>query len=150
MNALQAGESAMWGGASQSYHLLSPDRGWLQVFCTCPRSENTRISLARLQRICPPKRSRLLRVRAVDNIKNEPTVDVRKLGVIPFNDDSETLGQAMAFTGPAPEVGCLQAMQQRAIMLEIVSQRLAPTLRLIRCTCVLIRSRPGSSDSYKL
>lgn len=34
-------------------------------------------------------------------------MDVERLGVIPFDDDRETLMDALAFTGPAPEVGCV-------------------------------------------
>ena len=70
--------------------------------CTSPRSGNGHAPFGRL----PPMRNCTSRVRAADKSRSEPTIDVSKLGVIPFDDDCETLLDAMAFTGPAPEVGC--------------------------------------------
>ena len=68
-----------------------------------------------LQRMYRPVRF-TTRVRAANNAKTAPSVDVERLGVIPFDDDRESLMDALAFTGPAPEVGSVTRGQHSKIL----------------------------------
>ena len=83
------------------------DDAYFLVFWTvpCSCSGTRRPSLARVQRLCRRERSSYLKVRAADNSKSEDVLDVKKLGIIPFDEDHETFADVMGFTGPAPEVG---------------------------------------------
>ena len=69
------------------------------------RGPSSTLSPARLhlqsRLLCP---SRVV-VKAAESSSNNSILDVKKLGTIPFDKDTETFRDAMAFTGPAPEVG---------------------------------------------
>ena len=72
--------------------------------CCCLGHRNGFPSLGRLRQPHWTQRSRRLRVRAASESNEASKVDVKKLGVIPFEMDNETFQDVMAFAGPAPEV----------------------------------------------
>ena len=69
------------------------------------RGPSSTHSPARLHQQCRLLRPSRLVVKAAERSSNNSNLDVKKLGTIPFDKDTETFRDAMAFTGPAPEVG---------------------------------------------
>ena len=55
------------------------------------------------------QRSSRLTVKAADESNEASKVDVKKLGIIPFETDNETFQDVMAFAGTAPEVRVLRS-----------------------------------------
>ena len=114
---------------------------FLQVSRLCATSGSRCTSPSTLQRTY--RRVRFAtRVRAANNAKIEPTVDVERLGVIPFDDDRETLMDALAFTGPAPEVGCVTRRLQTLSRYPYgFSFCFASHSLVIRCICIKFMSK---------
>ena len=75
--------------------------------CCCLGHRNGIPPLSSLRQPHRMQRSSRLRVRAAEESNNASKVDVKKLGVIPFEMDDETFQDVMAFAGPAPEVRVL-------------------------------------------
>ena len=116
----------------------------LQVFrlCTNVHTGNRRALLASPQRMRQPERRCTWMVRAEGNSKTGLTLDVKKLGVVPFDDDCETFMDAMAFTGPAPEVGCNASRCRDARNCNPAHFVIAlASPRLKKCTCCIRRGQ---------